>query len=84
MPPAVRTRPSLDATLDVETPEQVVVSYTLAGIGTRGAAALIELLHRRPRAGAFAMLAAPPTLAAQGPIMILELADFRIDRKSVV
>ncbi len=44
MPPAIRTRPSLDATLDVETPEQVVVSYTLAGIGTRGAAALIDLL----------------------------------------
>ena len=39
-----RARPSLDATLDVETPEQVVVSYTLAGIGTRGAAALIDLL----------------------------------------
>ena len=39
-----RVRPSLDATLDVETPEQVVVSYTLAGIGTRGAAALIDLL----------------------------------------
>lgn len=30
--------------LDVETPEQVVVSYTLAGVGTRGAAALIDLL----------------------------------------
>jgi uncharacterized membrane protein SpoIIM required for sporulation/uncharacterized RDD family membrane protein YckC len=44
MPAATRTRPSLDATLDVETPEQVVVSYTLAGIGTRGAAALIDLL----------------------------------------
>lgn len=41
---AARTRPVLDATLDVETPEQVVVSYTLAGIGTRGAAALIDLL----------------------------------------
>ncbi|MES3034558.1 MAG: stage II sporulation protein M [Gemmatimonadota bacterium] len=39
-----RPRPSLDATLDVETPEQVVVSYTLAGIGTRGAAALIDLM----------------------------------------
>ena len=39
-----RVRPSLDATLDVETPEQVVVSYTLAGIGTRGAAAMIDLL----------------------------------------
>jgi uncharacterized membrane protein SpoIIM required for sporulation/uncharacterized RDD family membrane protein YckC len=45
MPPAAaRQRPALDATLDVETPEQVIVSYTLAGIGTRGAAALIDLL----------------------------------------
>lgn len=44
MPAVTRYRPSLDATLDVETPEQVVVSYTLAGIGTRGAAALIDLL----------------------------------------
>lgn len=45
MPPAVtRAHAALDATLDVETPEQVVVSYTLAGIGTRGAAALIDLL----------------------------------------
>ncbi len=44
MPAAIRTRPALDATLDVETPEQVVVSYTLAGIGTRGAAAMIDLL----------------------------------------
>jgi uncharacterized membrane protein SpoIIM required for sporulation/uncharacterized RDD family membrane protein YckC len=41
---ATRTRPALDATLDVETPEQVLVSYTLAGIGTRGAAALIDLV----------------------------------------
>ena len=41
---ATRSRPALDATLDVETPEQVVVSYTLAGIGTRGAAALIDLV----------------------------------------
>ncbi len=44
MTAATRPRASLDATLDVETPEQVVVSYTLAGIGTRGAAALIDLL----------------------------------------
>lgn len=41
---APRARPALDATLDVETPEQVIVSYTLAGVGTRGAAALIDLL----------------------------------------
>lgn len=44
MPTAIRARPALDATLDVETPEQVIVSYTLAGIGTRGAAALIDSL----------------------------------------
>jgi uncharacterized membrane protein SpoIIM required for sporulation/uncharacterized RDD family membrane protein YckC len=41
---AANPRSALDATLDVETPEQVVVSYTLAGIGARGAAALIDLL----------------------------------------
>lgn len=41
---ATRVRPQLDATLDVETPEQVIVSYTLAGIGTRGAAALIDVV----------------------------------------
>ena len=44
MPLAAPIRPSLDATIDVETPEQVAVSYTLAGVGTRGAAALIDLL----------------------------------------
>ncbi|MCC7054663.1 MAG: stage II sporulation protein M [Gemmatimonadaceae bacterium] len=45
MPAAVtRARPALDATVEVETPEQVVVSYTLAGIGTRGAAALVDLI----------------------------------------
>ena len=41
---AVPARPALDATLDMETPEQVLVSYTLAGIGTRGAAALIDVI----------------------------------------
>jgi uncharacterized membrane protein SpoIIM required for sporulation/uncharacterized RDD family membrane protein YckC len=41
---ATNARVRLDATVDVETPEQVVVSYTLAGIGTRGAAALIDSL----------------------------------------
>jgi len=44
MTAVARTRPTLDATVDVETPEQVVVSYTLAGIGTRGGAALLDLL----------------------------------------
>ena len=28
--------------VDIETPEQVVVSYTIAGIGARSAAALID------------------------------------------
>lgn len=34
----------LDQTLDVETPEQVVLSYNIAGIGTRSAAAIIDTL----------------------------------------
>jgi uncharacterized membrane protein SpoIIM required for sporulation/uncharacterized RDD family membrane protein YckC len=38
---SIRTR--LDATVDVETPEQVLVSYTLAGLGSRGAAAIIDV-----------------------------------------
>ncbi len=33
---------ALEQEVDVETPEQVVVSYTIAGIGTRVAAALID------------------------------------------
>src|SRR5579862_640121 len=37
--PALQT---LDAVVDVETPEQVVFSYTVAGIGSRAAAALID------------------------------------------
>jgi uncharacterized membrane protein SpoIIM required for sporulation/uncharacterized RDD family membrane protein YckC len=39
--PSAPTR-SLDAVVDVETPEQVVVSYTIAGIGSRAAAAVID------------------------------------------
>jgi uncharacterized membrane protein SpoIIM required for sporulation/uncharacterized RDD family membrane protein YckC len=39
--PALQT---LDAVVDVETPEQVVFSYTVAGIGSRAAAALIDYL----------------------------------------
>ncbi|HET7456799.1 MAG TPA: stage II sporulation protein M [Gemmatimonadaceae bacterium] len=35
---------SLEQQVDVETPEQVVFSYTIAGIGSRAAAALIDLL----------------------------------------
>src|ERR1044071_5952925 len=34
----------LTQTVDIETPELVVVSYTIAGIGSRGYAALIDLL----------------------------------------
>ncbi|MFI5248394.1 MAG: stage II sporulation protein M [Gemmatimonadales bacterium] len=33
---------TLDQRVDVETPEQVVLSYTIAGIASRGAAALID------------------------------------------
>lgn len=35
---------SLDQQVDVETPEQVVFSYTVAGIGSRAAAAIIDYL----------------------------------------
>lgn len=35
-------RGSLDQTLDIETPEQVVVSYTIAGLGSRTFAALVD------------------------------------------
>ena len=35
---------SLDQLVDVETPEQVVFSYTIAGIGSRAAAALVDYL----------------------------------------
>ena len=35
---------SLEQTVDVETPEQVVFSYTIAGIGSRAAAAILDYL----------------------------------------
>ncbi len=38
------TTPSLAQTLDVETPELVVLSYTLAGVGSRAFAAIIDYL----------------------------------------
>lgn len=34
----------LSQTVDIETPELVIVSYTIAGVGSRAAAALIDLL----------------------------------------
>jgi uncharacterized membrane protein SpoIIM required for sporulation/uncharacterized RDD family membrane protein YckC len=37
-----RTTRTLDQVVDVETPEQIVFSYTVAGIGSRAAAALID------------------------------------------
>lgn len=66
MPAAARARPALDATVDVETPEQVIVSYTLAGIGTRGAAALIDLLIMLVLTGTlwYAVLSLPRLLPA--------------------
>ncbi|MGH7471315.1 MAG: stage II sporulation protein M, partial [Longimicrobiales bacterium] len=39
-----RTTRGLDQVIDIETPEQVVFSYTVAGIGSRSAAALIDHL----------------------------------------
>ena len=39
-----RTLPSLAQTIDVETPELVVFSYTIAGVGSRALAAVIDSL----------------------------------------
>jgi uncharacterized membrane protein SpoIIM required for sporulation/uncharacterized RDD family membrane protein YckC len=36
--------PSLDVSVEVETPEQIALSYSVAGIGSRGAAAAIDTL----------------------------------------
>ena len=39
----------LEQVVDVETPELVVLSYTIAGLGSRLYAALIDLLINRAR-----------------------------------
>src|ERR671928_2112625 len=41
-PSVIRPRSSFDQRVEVETPEQVVFSYTVAGVGSRAAAALID------------------------------------------
>ncbi|AHG89993.1 protein of unknown function DUF95 transmembrane [Gemmatirosa kalamazoonensis] len=38
------TPPRLESRVDVETPEQVVLSYTVAGVGSRAAAAIVDAL----------------------------------------
>lgn len=43
-PPTPAAIPSLSQTVDVETPELVVFSYTIAGIGARAAAAIIDAI----------------------------------------
>ncbi len=40
--PASHAADSFDQRVDVETPEQVVLSYTLAGVGARAAAAIVD------------------------------------------
>jgi uncharacterized membrane protein SpoIIM required for sporulation len=40
--PTHRSQSSLDQQVDVETPEQVMLTYTVAGIGSRAVAALID------------------------------------------
>lgn len=42
--PAARHADPLDLMLEVETPEQIAFSYSVAGIGSRGAAAVLDLL----------------------------------------
>ena len=36
---------TLERRVEIETPEQTVLSYTIAGVGSRAAAALVDLLH---------------------------------------
>jgi len=36
--------PTLESRVDIETPEQVVLSYTVAGVGSRAAAAIVDAL----------------------------------------
>jgi uncharacterized membrane protein SpoIIM required for sporulation len=50
---ATRAARSLEQLVDIETPEQVVFSYAIAGVGSRAAAAIIDYLIC---AGAFAAL----------------------------
>ena len=40
----LRDSPSLDVSLEVETPEQIALSYSVAGVGSRGAAVVIDTL----------------------------------------
>lgn len=42
--PSLPAAPSLDLSVEVETPEQIALSYSVAGIGSRGTAALIDTL----------------------------------------
>jgi uncharacterized membrane protein SpoIIM required for sporulation/uncharacterized RDD family membrane protein YckC len=42
--PSVAAPPALTQTIDVETPELVVLTYTIAGVGSRAYAALIDYL----------------------------------------
>ena len=44
MKPSGTDAPDLDVWIEVETPEQIAFSYSVAGIGSRGAAALIDVL----------------------------------------
>jgi uncharacterized membrane protein SpoIIM required for sporulation/uncharacterized RDD family membrane protein YckC len=71
--PAFQT---LDAVVDVETPEQVVFSYTIAGIGSRAAAAtidyvLIALLLFTLGIGGIAFLGVTKTRIAAGGAWVL-------------
>jgi uncharacterized membrane protein SpoIIM required for sporulation/uncharacterized RDD family membrane protein YckC len=42
--PVVPRAASLDISIEVETPEQIALSYSVAGIGSRGAAAAVDML----------------------------------------
>src|SRR5690348_18228781 len=59
---------SFDQQVDVETPEQVVLSYTLAGVGARAAAAIVDFLVASFIIAAFLFaISLLPKLRSPGP-----------------
>lgn len=70
-PPSARPLPhaadSFDQRVDVETPEQVVLSYALAGVGARAAAAIVDFIAIAALiAGFFFLIGLVAKMAPQG------------------
>lgn len=64
--------PVLDQRVEIETPEQVVISYTVAGVGSRAAAAIIDaLILTGISLGALVLLSQARRIAGAGSIVAL-------------